>query len=479
MPEPVVEERARARVGMTLNGKYRLDGLLGVGGMAAVYSATHRNNKRFAVKVLHAELSVHSDLRMRFMREGYCANAVDHPGAVAVLDDDVTDDGSAFLVMELLEGETLDAACERFGGHMPLRAVLAVADQVLDVLAVADAKRVVHRDIKPSNLFLTRSGQVKVLDFGVARVRDAQGAYTTNSGLALGTPAFMAPEQALGRSEEINGQTDLWALAATMFSLVTGHAVHEASTAQEQMVFAATKEARSLALADPTTPREVAEVVDRALAFQQAARWENASAMREALRDAHRKVYGEDPSSSALASIASTVLVSGPVSRRSDPVAPTVPATGAVTPEHLPTTGRSSGPNPTSLVGTTAQARTLASSRVRFAVWAAALVLVGAAVGAWAATRQGSARPAEAAAASTFTAVMPATEITTATAPTSVASAVPLPSAGTAAPTPPAPTAAASMAATPTATATAMPRPRPLKPSPPPSAAEQDRFDHQ
>src|ERR1700758_2705979 len=120
MPEVVVEERARARVGTTLNGKYRLDKLLGVGGMASVYAATHRNNKRLAVKVLHAELSIHADLRQRFMREGYVANTVDHPGAVAVLDDDVTEDGAAFLVMELLLGETLAEACDRQGGKLSM-----------------------------------------------------------------------------------------------------------------------------------------------------------------------------------------------------------------------------------------------------------------------------------------------------------------------------------------------------------------------
>ena len=118
MPEPVIEQRARARIGTTLNGKYRLDRLLGVGGMASVYAATHRNNKRVAIKVLHPELSVHAGLRTRFLREGYVANAVEHPGAVAVLDDDVAEDGAAFLVMELLEGETLDEACERQGGKL-------------------------------------------------------------------------------------------------------------------------------------------------------------------------------------------------------------------------------------------------------------------------------------------------------------------------------------------------------------------------
>ena len=200
MPDAVIEQRARTRIGTTLNGKYRLDRLIGVGGMASVYAATHRNNKRVAVKVLHAELSVLEEVRTRFMREGYVANTVEHPGAVAVLDDDAAEDGAAaFLVMELLEGETLAEACDRQGGKLPARAVLAVAYQVLEVLAAADAKGIVHRDIKPSNLFLTRTGHVKVLDFGVARMREVGSEHATMSGLALGTPAFMAPEQALGK----------------------------------------------------------------------------------------------------------------------------------------------------------------------------------------------------------------------------------------------------------------------------------------
>ena len=97
-------ERANARVGALLKGKYTLDRVLGIGGMATVYAATHRNGKEFAVKVLHADLSMRTDTRTRFLREGYLANRVNHPGAVAVLDDDVAEDGGAFLVMELLHG---------------------------------------------------------------------------------------------------------------------------------------------------------------------------------------------------------------------------------------------------------------------------------------------------------------------------------------------------------------------------------------
>jgi len=107
--------RAQQRIGQVLREKWRLDALLGVGGMAAVYAATHRNQKRVAIKMLHPELSFNSAVRQRFLREGYVANTVQHSGAVSVDDDDVSEDGCAFLVMELLDGETLDARWARKG----------------------------------------------------------------------------------------------------------------------------------------------------------------------------------------------------------------------------------------------------------------------------------------------------------------------------------------------------------------------------
>src|ERR1700677_2657894 len=144
--------RAEQRLGQVLRGKYRIDRVIGVGGMAAVYAATHRNQKTFAVKVLHRELSFNDDVRNRFLREGYAANSVRHPGAVAVLDDDVAEDGAAFLVMELLDGATVEAVWET-QRRLSQSAVLCIAHQMLDTLAVAHSKAIVHRDIKPANLF--------------------------------------------------------------------------------------------------------------------------------------------------------------------------------------------------------------------------------------------------------------------------------------------------------------------------------------
>src|ERR1700733_5257485 len=108
VPDQELIDRASSRLGTTLRDKYKLDRVLGAGGMAVVYKATHRNGKEFAVKVLHSELSALTDVRTRFLRQGYVANKVKAPGAVTVLDDDVAEDGAAFLVMELLEGETLE-----------------------------------------------------------------------------------------------------------------------------------------------------------------------------------------------------------------------------------------------------------------------------------------------------------------------------------------------------------------------------------
>ena len=162
--------KAQARVGSVLKDKWRLDTLIGVGGMAAVYAATHRNKNRVAVKMLHAQFSGDENVRTRFLREGYLANTVEHTGAVKVLDDEVDEDGSAFLVMELLDGETIEARWARKKHRLDPGEVLAIGDKLLDVLAAAHSKGLVHRDIKPENIFLTREGTLKVLDFGIARI---------------------------------------------------------------------------------------------------------------------------------------------------------------------------------------------------------------------------------------------------------------------------------------------------------------------
>lgn len=279
-----LESRAEARVGTTLHGKYRLDGLIGAGGMASVYRATHRNGLRVAVKVLHPHHALNRDLRARFLREGYAANRVEHRGAVRVLDDDTADDGSVYLVMELLNGESLHALWERSAWRLSQEMVCDVAGQVLDVLAAAHAKGVVHRDVKPENLFLTDDGLLKVLDFGIARLVDLNGsAGSTLAGCTIGTPAFMAPEQALGRMNAIDCRSDVWGTGATMYTLLSGRQVHEAETIEELLIRAGTQQARPLLSVAPEVSPRVADVVDRALAFEKHDRWPDAASMQKAL----------------------------------------------------------------------------------------------------------------------------------------------------------------------------------------------------
>ncbi|APR81605.1 serine/threonine protein kinase [Minicystis rosea] len=290
-PEEALRERANARIGRVLREKWRVDRLLGLGGMAAVYAATHVNNgRRVAIKLLHPELSTNTEVRTRFQREGYVANKLEHPGAVGVLDDDTAEDGAAFLVMELLEGETLEDRRER-SGVLPVHEVLSLADRLLDVLAAAHAKGIVHRDIKPENVFLTREGTVKVLDFGIARMRELQSArLTMTSSGAIGTPAFMPPEQARGRWDEVGPQSDIWAVGATMFTLLAGRLVHNADTVNELMLAAMTKPAPPLGQAMPGISPVVAHLVDRALAYDIKTRWPDARSMQTALRAAYQSL---------------------------------------------------------------------------------------------------------------------------------------------------------------------------------------------
>jgi eukaryotic-like serine/threonine-protein kinase len=289
--------RAQARIGMVLGGKWTLESLLGVGGMAAVYAATHRNGKRVAVKMLHAELSNNDEVRRRFLQEGYAANTIQHEGAVSVLDDDLAPDGSAFIVMELLEGETLEQRWERLGRKLPVRDVLVIVEQLLVVLGAAHARNVVHRDIKPENLFVTNGGSLKVLDFGIARVFESEKARGTSTrvGMVMGTPAFMAPEQALARWNEVDGRTDLWAVGATMFTLLSGRYVHEALSEHEQLIVSATRRAPPLATVAPGVPAIVSAIVDRALAFERVERWPDAPSMQRAVRTALDALGGGEP----------------------------------------------------------------------------------------------------------------------------------------------------------------------------------------
>lgn len=286
-----VVRSAEARVGSTLCGTYILDSLLGVGGQAAVYAATHRNGSRVAVKMLHTALSTDMEIRKRFLREGYVSNAVHHDGVPRVLGDGTHEDGSIFLVMDLLVGASAETIAKWQGGRVDVSTVVGIAYQLLDVVATAHGCGVIHRDIKPGNISLTRDGVVKLLDFGVARMRSA--ATATRDGTTIGTPAFMSPEQALGKVKEVDARSDIYSVGAVMFTMLSGLFVHSGESANELMIMAATCRAPSLADVVSDVPEPIVQVIDRALLFEKDRRWQSAEQMREALREAYEQAYGE------------------------------------------------------------------------------------------------------------------------------------------------------------------------------------------
>jgi len=297
-------EVAEQRVGLVLNGTWKLLSVLGSGGTSWIYVADAPWGDRVAVKILHGMLASVPQVVERFVREAKIANLVKHKGVVRVNDDGVMDNGVPYLVMDLLEGETLEARAERKGGRLPIPEVMWAADQVLDILHAAHKDGVVHRDVKPENIFLTNDRQIKLLDFGIARLADHVSQEETQMGTLLGTLDFMPPEQARGEVDKVGVQADLWSVGATIFRLLSGRMVHDEDRIIDQIQATMSKSALPLQEVAPDVPESIALMVDYALKFDAPQRWPNARAMRNALMVAN-SVLDEPASSSQSVSLTS------------------------------------------------------------------------------------------------------------------------------------------------------------------------------
>ncbi|HHH26859.1 MAG TPA: serine/threonine protein kinase, partial [Polyangiaceae bacterium] len=280
--EESARRKAAERVGETVRGKWRLDKFIGYGGMASVYAATHEDGHVAALKIMHAELCHDDEIRERFLREGHIARQVDHPSVVRIYDDDVTERGEPFLIMELLRGSPLNRVWRKRGKKIPVESSLHIAAEVLGALDAFHAKTIIHRDLKPANIFLTTDQQVKVLDFGVARLRE-KGRDATRVGLAMGTPSYMAPEQALGKNDSVDHRADIYAVGATLYTIISGKKLHRGASEQESYVLAATQPAPSVARVAPDLPLEVVTLIDKALQWDPRNRFQTAAEMRAAV----------------------------------------------------------------------------------------------------------------------------------------------------------------------------------------------------
>ena len=271
-----LEAAQAARLGTVLPGGWTLKSLVGVGGMAAIFEATHESGQVGAVKLMHAHLVQVALLRERFDVEVEVLERIEHSALVQLYAKNLTLGREPYFVMELLSGNTLAASLRSPHPVLPFAAALRIADLLLDVLGSCHAAGGIHRDIKPSNVFIDQTGNIRLLDFGVAlcgwRDRpDGEG--------VLGTPAYMAPEQAMG-TVDLDSRADLFSVGALVFQLLSGKRVNEGRTTEEGLVIAATTPAPSLSTERPEVPMEVIQFVDKALAFDRRERFTSAMEMR-------------------------------------------------------------------------------------------------------------------------------------------------------------------------------------------------------
>lgn len=293
-------------VGATL-GSYELVELIGAGAMGRVYRGRHvLLGREVAVKVLNAEYVARADIVQRFFREARVVNDIDHEHIVEVTDF-VEAPGLAYLVMELLDGSSLRALMKQPGRKYPtLRRMTGIVTQLCDALAAAHEKGVVHRDLKPDNVFVvSRDGQdfVKVLDFGVAKLRDTLDKHETSAGAILGTPHYMAPEQALGR--DVDRHADVWAAGVVLYELLSGAVPFTAPSFVELAMRIRDDAPAPLPRKTPRgerIPPALAGVVTRCLEKRPADRFRSMTALADALgglrsrkrarRSAHRLLAG-------------------------------------------------------------------------------------------------------------------------------------------------------------------------------------------
>lgn len=276
-------------IGVTLEGGYRVESLLGTGGMGAVYKATHvRLAKPVAVKVMASELTANADSLARFHREALVTGSLGHPHIVQVFDFSTTPSGQPFLVMEFLEGEDLDHRLNRVQ-RLPHQELSRVVKQVSSALAATHAKGIVHRDLKPANIFLLEApGEtnfVKVLDFGISKMRAATTQLTRMSSI-MGTPNYMSPEQALGRIDEIDERTDQWALACIVWECLAGERPFDGEAGTAILYQVVHEPPPSLVASLPGLNPRVEEVLLRALSKPKQARFSSVTEFASALEAA-------------------------------------------------------------------------------------------------------------------------------------------------------------------------------------------------
>lgn len=277
--QQVLRERVEKAVG-TL---FTIEAEIGRGGMAVVYRAVDvRLRRKVALKVLPPELAFREDVKSRFLREAQMAAQLSHPNIVPIFAVD-EHEGIVYFAMGLVDGETLAQQLAR-DPHPDLVTVRRVLREVADALAYAHSHGLVHRDVKPDNILIERAtGQARVSDFGIARAAEGDGRLTV-TGIAVGTPAYMSPEQAMGE-REIDGRADLYALGVVGYQMLAGSLPFRAGNTPAMLMKHISEQPRPLHEVRPDLPANLVHAIERAMAKGKGDRWPDAMAFREALGD--------------------------------------------------------------------------------------------------------------------------------------------------------------------------------------------------
>ncbi len=271
--------------GKVIDGAWTIVRLIGRGGMGVVYEVAAPSGARAALKMLGSQHLHDSMVRSRFSSEARIANSIPHPGVVRVLGDGAY--GRApYFVMELVQGRSLREIWNASQRRLDVHTVTRYLIPLLDVLDAAHHAGVVHRDIKPDNVLVTDDGTVRLVDFGIARAFANESSVATSTGTTLGTPAFMAPEQALSRWHLVDARSDLYSAGATAYFLLSGTYLHDASNQAEHLVAAATRPARPIRDVLPSLPEPLAQVIDRSVAFDREQRFPDAASFKRAWLEA-------------------------------------------------------------------------------------------------------------------------------------------------------------------------------------------------
>jgi len=262
--------------GQVVPGDYRIERELGQGGMGAVYEAIElASGHKFAIKVLHEELRRHPVIPKRFVQEAMAARVLVTPHAVKVRTTGALADGTPFIVMEYLDGIDLGTAMKRSGGRLTIDRALLLLDQAAEALQEAHAKGIVHRDLKPDNIFIIQGPQgefVKVVDFGISKIvtRD-EGAKLTMTGMTVGTPQYMAPEQLRG-VKDLDGRADVYALGILLYEVLAGVRPYDGFTYEDVILKVITETPAPLSSYRPDIPQELVAIIDRAMARDRSVR---------------------------------------------------------------------------------------------------------------------------------------------------------------------------------------------------------------